>query len=898
MVKGKFVNKRQLRESWRRSPIFSKGKSLIFAVLFVLSMTFPVVAQVTAPNALQLVEKAGEYYQQRQYNQAVENLAAAAENFAASGDKINQAMALSNLSLTYQEMGEWEKANQTIATSINLLGNQEKNEETLRILAQSLDIQGKINLDGGQAEIALENWEKAAAIYPEIAAKDLLAKNKINQAQALQNLGLYPRACQKILTVLELERQQCELTDAEIENLFQQRLSPTKITALVSLGKILGATGSLQQSEEILNQTKELLTGEEGSLALITLGNIERSLAIRNQELFGITEEADLKIQYIENAKEYTEKALNNYETAATKTSSNQEKSQAKINQFNLLIENSRWEEAEKLLPQIEELLTTLPKNRASIYAEVNYARNLVCLEEKQPKCLTEKGTINNISPAATEILIKAAQTGKEIQDQRGESIALGNLGLLSEYNEDIEAGKQYTESALKLSREINADDLTYQWYWQLGRVIKSEDRITAIAYYNQAYNVLNSLRSDLVALNPELQFSFRENVEPVYREYVDLLLTENPTQENLKEARSVIETLQLAELDNFFRDSCLQAKPINIDELDPTAAIFYPIILPERLEVIVAIPGQPLKNYQTQLSQEEVETSLEEVRTALATKAENINPLLQVWYEKLIAPIETELVNNNIKTLIFIPDGALRNIPIAALYNGNQYIVEKYKVAIAPSLQLVDPQSLTRQQLKVLAGGVSQPRQGFPPLPYVEPELETIKTEINSEVLINENFTETTLNTAINASPYQVVHLATHGKFSSLAAETFVLTWDERIDINELDNLLRTEEEQKKIPIELLVLSACQTAVGDKQAALGLAGVAVRAGARSTLASLWYVSDKATQLLMTRFYEELANSNISKAEALQRSQQTVLATEEFSHPYFWSAFILVGNWL
>ncbi len=144
--------------------------------------------------------------------------------------------------------------------------------------------------------------------------------------------------------------------------------------------------------------------------------------------------------------------------------------------------------------------------------------------------------------------------------------------------------------------------------------------------------------------------------------------------------------------------------------------------------------------------------------------------------------------------------------------------------------------------------------------------------------------------------TPFRVVHLATHGQFSSNAEDTFVLTWDDRINIDELSLLLRGDSKQLR-PIDLLVLSACETATGDRLAALGLAGIAVRAGARSTIASLWAVSDEATVTLMTNFYQELSQGNVTKAEALRRAQISVLNQEKFSHPFYWSAFILVGNW-
>jgi CHAT domain-containing protein len=142
------------------------------------------------------------------------------------------------------------------------------------------------------------------------------------------------------------------------------------------------------------------------------------------------------------------------------------------------------------------------------------------------------------------------------------------------------------------------------------------------------------------------------------------------------------------------------------------------------------------------------------------------------------------------------------------------------------------------------------------------------------------------------------VVHLATHGQFSSKAEDTFILTWDDRINIKQLNNVLKTRDLTESSIIELLVLSACQTAVGDKRAALGLAGMAVRAGARSTLASLWSVNDAATASFMIKFYQNLADNKVTKAEAVRRAQLSLLQNPDYSHPYFWAPFILVGNWL
>ncbi|NEP52848.1 MAG: CHAT domain-containing protein, partial [Moorea sp. SIO3C2] len=539
------------------------------------------------------------------------------------------------------------------------------------------------------------------------------------------------------------------------------------------------------------------------------------------------------------------------------------------------------------------------PSQRA-IKARIKLAKTL--LKSKNTQLKTPKSMATYLADA-----IKLA---RNLGDERAEAEAIGNLGTLYEYNQSFDEAQDLTEKALVIAQEIQAPDLAYQWQWQLGRILNlkqdkkgamGEAPLSAIAAYAQSVQTLKSIRSDLVTISSDIQFGFRESVEPVYRELVGLLLEPNASQENLKQARDVIESLQLAELDNFFRDACLDAKPVNIDQIDPKAAIFYTIVLPDRLEVIVTLPGQPLRQITTNLPQTEIEQQLALARRTITRPWRGLEKEnLQTIHDWLITPIEAELAKSNILTLVFIPDGALRNIPMSVLYDGENYAIEKYSIAVAPSLQLIDSQANVRENVSVLAAGVTETRPHRPnlgALPGVKEELENIMAQVPSLILLNESFTESNFNTEVNNSAYEVLHLATHGEFSSVAEETFLLTWDDVININELNSLISADQKQKN-PIELLVLSACQTAAGDSRAALGLAGVAVRSGARSTLASLWYVDDLATAELMTRFYQRLATGKVTKAEALREAQQELLQTPEFSHPYYWSAFILLGNWL
>ena len=238
----------------------------------------------------------------------------------------------------------------------------------------------------------------------------------------------------------------------------------------------------------------------------------------------------------------------------------------------------------------------------------------------------------------------------------------------------------------------------------------------------------------------------------------------------------------------------------------------------------------------------------------------------------------------------------------MAALYDGQQYLIEKYGVALSLGLQLLPSKPLVEKKSRVLAAGLVQPPVNFtrfPPLPDIQSEFNFIaQAGFSSQQLLNQAFTRKSLEQTIDAKPFNIVHLATHGQFSSQARDTFILAADGPINVTQLDSLLRSRGQDQNEAIELLVLSACQTAVGDSRATLGLAGVAVRAGARSTLASLWHISDRSTAFLIKEFYRQLATGKVTKAEALRQAQLTLLKNPNFKRPGYWAPYVLVGNWL
>ena len=906
-----------------------------------------------SPNPTILVEQGKALYEAGKFSQAVTVLQQAREAFKTQRDKLKESMTLSNLALAYQQLGSWSEAQQALTESLNLLQSgetvsktpQSRASERLQVLAQTLDIQGRFQFSVGQVEQALKTWQQAAATYAQMGNPEGRLQSQINQAQALQSMGFYTRACKTLLNTLGIEEQDCQISNEQLQTLKAQPDSLPKAVALRTLGDVLQLVGDLQQSENVLKlslQVAERLQSPANiSSARFSLANTARAQRTTSDD---------------GQSRQTSENPLTLYQQAAEEATSPTLRIQAQLNQLSLLIEEQRLPEARSLSTQIQSQLDNLPPSRSAVYARINLAQS-----------------VSKLSPSevdiAAKLLAKAIEQAKSLGDQRATAYALGNLGDLYEKTGQLNEAKNLTEEALVLAQTISAPDIAYRWQWQLGRLLKAQgNRKQAIAAYDSAVKTLKDLRSDLVSINPNVQFSFRESVEPVYREFVELLLQSDANPDNLAQARDVIESLQLAELANFFREDCLTANPIKIDQIDQKAAVIYPIVLKDRLEVVLSLPNAPLRHYATPLPREQVENTFNELRQAIASSSVNpisrgeveqvepepnsppatestgtepnrgglgavareecrgtlgavplscqssptsqdYLPLAQQVYQWLIRPVEPDLAKSELKTLVFVLDGPLLNLPMAVLHDGKEFLIEKYAIAYTPGLNLLDSKPLARGKISALKAGLSEPREitlsssttpiVFSALPFVKQELEALQSNVAGQLLLNQDFTTATIQKEINSIPFPVVHLATHGQFSSNEKDTFILTWDDRLNVNQLNTLLRSREEIGRNPIELLVLSACQTAAGDRRAALGLAGVAVRAGARSTLATLWLVSDEGTAELMTRFYQELTDPTISKAEALRRAQVALLKNSRYQQkPEIWAPYVLVGNWL
>lgn len=515
------------------------------------------------------------------------------------------------------------------------------------------------------------------------------------------------------------------------------------------------------------------------------------------------------------------------------------------------------------------------------------------------------RGSHPGIAKARFEAVTAARNLANALGDARGSTYALGYLGELYADEGRLGEATRLTEQALFAANSIQAPGIAYLWQAQLGRLREaSKDHEGALTAYRNATVTMRAIRSDLVDSLPGPHGRFEQTVRPVFESLVDLLLRrsestpdETARQAMLGEARATMELFKSAELEEYFRDDCvtaLQAKERPIDALLAQTAVVYPIALKDRLELLVTLEGRFLRRV-VDVSRAELAREARLFRTLVEKRTRQYRRPGRKLYDWLVRPIAPELAQMD--TVVFIPGSPLRSIPFGALYDGERHLIESHALAVAPGLSLLDPGPLQRDQLTPLIAGISVAVQGFDELPFVERELDGLQALIGGDLLKNEQFLQSAVTGALDEKPYSVVHIASHAEFGPTGDSSFLLTYDGRLTMDGLERFIKLSRFRER-PVELLTLSACETAAGDERAALGLAGIAVKAGARSTLASLWPVYDEAATELILRFHRHLLEPGTTKAVALRYAQMELLHERGFRYPVSWAPFVLIGSWL
>ncbi|NEQ51745.1 MAG: CHAT domain-containing protein [Leptolyngbya sp. SIO3F4] len=786
----------------------------------------------------------------------------------------------------------------------------------------------------GETQTAISSWEAAGKHYQASDNSQRFGRTLTEQAQVYITLGQQQRAaallCGDTPEVLENPAAiSCPGGAYAIAETTQDPIG--QATALGSLAETYRLRGEYETAESILTIGLAIVQNH-GDLAqyrapmLNTLGNVYARwsrLKQRRSEaasLLGIDNQKDPVSQRLKTeAETLRDSALETF-TSAISAAQGQTNTAAEMRSHLSLVSLYRGDTtAADSQNRLAELIPQLPDSRETAYAAITLAKSFHTTA--QNFACTDYRTYPQVKPW----LETGLQIAERIQDDRAKSFALGELGHLAECQQNWpEAVRLTNQAQLSASNALESTDSLYLWEWQMGRIHKQQNQISqAIASYKKSINTLEGIRTSILTANRDLQFDFRDTVAPIYRQYIELQLTSTPVAQttkqfspnfspNIDETLQTVDSLRLAELQNFFGDNCVLVASENArDRLladDPQTTIITSVVLSDRTALIANLPDGTAKTFWVG-DTGTLKTEASRFRRNLKrfTDLSYDKSSSEALYKQLILPLAPDLERTQTQTLVFIQDSFLRNIPMSALYDGEHYLVEKYAVATTPALSLTAPRSRNRD-FKALAVGldlevVTESGRPFDDLDAVKGELAAISTQLpGSKTLLNEEFTVDRFKAALQETRYSILHLATHGQFSTVPEETFVITGPnasgvaEEITFEQLETLI-SDSSINNEPLDLITLTACQTATGDERATLGLAGVAIQAGARSAVASLWNLPDKTAAVLIPQFYSYLRDPSVSKAQALQQAQIDAIVNEPNGNPGKWAPLVLVGNW-
>ncbi|MEM9906539.1 MAG: CHAT domain-containing protein [Cyanobacteria bacterium P01_D01_bin.44] len=785
----------------------------------------------------------------------------------------------------------------------------------------------------GQMSEAMASLEQLANYYRQLGDERQLGQILTEQAQVYGDLGQPQNAIATLCG--ETQPLACD-GEGSLALALQQGDPLGQTVALGVLGQTYYLQGEYDAAIEALERSLEISKTIHQTpytvAATHTLGNIYTSLSQRNARYAQFARQAqdlDDDARFEQTAQRYDQTAIENF----TKNFELARQQGDRVNQvraqINLILPTYRKTGESSgpvatLLSEVRQQLAALPDTREKAYSTIRLA-NLVGQVTAPPEASWANTALAfaQCSPTQTTavtLLQQAVTVSQQIQDGVAESFAVGGLGHLYECANDYSAALQLTERAQFLASQPES---RYLWEWQAGRILKAQGRVPeAIGVYQRAVETLQEIQRDIAIANRDLRLDFRDAVEVIYRQLTELQL-DQATQTDygtLVAALSTLSGLRLAELRNYLGDECdLPLVAESPQMASPTTATLSSLILEDRLVVILTLPTpDPTRQgilHEVSITKAALVEQVNDFRYRLEQRADRTNSFLvpaQQIYDWMIRPFEAALADYPIDTLVFNHDGILRSVPMAALHNGETFLVETYAIRNSPNFALAPDPAVSDQALQVLAFGLTTPAQvtpteQFPPLVAVETEINQIETTLPGSIgLLNESFTQQQLQAGLTEGSASVLHLATHAQFGYDSSETFLVTgetvaeagrrYNRPLRMNELYRLIQQMGPDRP-PLQLLTLTACETAVGSERDALGLAGVAVQAGVKSAVASLWRVEDLATAELIVRFYQHLRDG-VSRSVALQLTQQEWLATQtgRFQHPGYWAGLVLIGN--
>jgi CHAT domain-containing protein len=581
----------------------------------------------------------------------------------------------------------------------------------------------------------------------------------------------------------------------------------------------------------------------------------------------------------------------------------------------------------------------------------------------------TEGTTLNNIGevyrslgqyPKALEFYQQALAIIKQVGDRSGEGTTLNNIGLVYDSLGQYPKALEFYQQALAIIKQVGDRSGEGKALSNIGYLMDAQKQPElAIAFFKQSVNVREAIRKDLEKLKREEQAAYTQTVADTYRTLANILLQQNRVMESLQ----VLDLLKVQELEDYLKNTKgnekttqgikllspeqqffsshkaftdlefsknpavntlvqqlgqisqaeLNAVPESLKKIPKDSVLLYPVILDNRLELVLFSPGSPPVHRPVAVKKEELEAAIATFKTELSRRPvsaednDDVKASAQKLHKWLIEPIKADLDRIKPQTITYAPDGKLRYIPLAALHDGKQWLAQQYRIHNIVSYNLTDFDIKPQPQTNVLAGAFGgkrdEKRFNFSGLPATIPEVQNIAANLpNTVTLIEADFNRKTLESKINNQKnYNIVHLATHAQFVDGTPDASFILFGNGDKVT-----LREVKEWQLGNVDLVVLSACQTGLGGLGSGVEILGLGYQfqvAGSKSAIATLWEIDDGGTQVLMDKFYPALKQGTPT-AEALHQAQLKLINSKptngqpDTSQPYYWSAFILIGNGL
>ncbi len=854
-----------------------------------------VVAQADRKaEADRLLQQGIQQYQISQFEAALQSYKQALTIYRSIKDRLGEGNSLGNLGKTYESLGKYDEAIASHSQSLAIaqeIGDRKGEAES------------QINL--GVVYRARGNYAKAIAYHEKSLAITREIRDRRGEGSSLGNLGMNYYAQGDYVKAIDYHQQRLviarEINDRQGEG-----------NAMGNLGNAYRSQGNYAKAiafqEKRLAITREIKEIRGEGQALGFLGLVYRALG------------------------DYP-KSINYYQQSlAIATKINDRLSRAKSLGYlgNVYYDLGNYNEAIKYHQASLKVAQEI-KDRRGEGKSLGYLGNAYEAQRNYDKAI-----------AYYESSLKIAQ---EVNDRRGEGKTLGSLGSTYYALGDYAKAIGYHKSGLEIARKIKNRDGERIALSNIGLTLQIQNQTDlSIVFYKQSVNVSESIRKDIRSLDQDIQKSYVGTVEASYRRLADLLLK----QGRVMEALQILDLLKVQELEEYLKNikgsdraaqgvrllapekvvsdkllavsfdnapelnrqlasqiqqlpqSEINKVPDYLNQIPKGTVLLYPFILGDRLEIILFSPNTLPIRRTTKISKDQLETLIVDFRAGLLDpSSEDVKAPSTELYNLLIKPIEAELIQFQAKTILYAPDGQLRYVPIAALYDGKQWLAQKYQISNLIAYTLSDFSSQPKNTPNILAGAfggkAGEKKFGQDGLPATLTEVQAIASSFqNSSTLIENQFTRQAIESKFKN--HNILHLATHAEFNTgIPDNSFIIFGNgDKIRLNEITDW--------QIPnIDLIILSACQTGVGklgDGVEILGFGYQVQKAGAKQAIASLWLIDDAGTQALMEAFYGELKKSDVSIVEALRRAQMAMIKSPKFNHPNYWSAFFAIGNGL